>query len=243
MTEAEWRTCSDPQAMLDFLQGKASERQLRLFACACCRRIWHLLTDPRCRRAVEVAERYADGLASRAELVGAFGGAADAFEDYAAGDPPRAPAIADVSQGETAAAAAEDAASSEIEIVPRAAEEAAAAIGSAVWNVFPPGHARPEENEVADAARRAERAAQCDLLRDIFGNPFRPVKVDPACRTTEVVGLARAIHHERDFRRTRELRDLLVKAGCNDENLLQHLARSGECVRGCWVLDALLGQH
>jgi hypothetical protein len=69
MTEQEWQECTDPKPMLEFLRGKASERKLRLFACACHRRIWHLLSEKEvCRKTIEFAERFADGLASKQEL-------------------------------------------------------------------------------------------------------------------------------------------------------------------------------
>lgn len=78
MTEQEWLTCEDPQRMLSYIcdgteawrhQHRASDRKLRLFACACCREVWHLLTDERSRRAVEVAERYADSPSFGEEMV------------------------------------------------------------------------------------------------------------------------------------------------------------------------------
>lgn len=71
MTEAEWLRCADVSEMLDFLADRVSSRKFRLFACACCRRLWHLLSDDRCRQAVEVAERFADGRADREELAAA----------------------------------------------------------------------------------------------------------------------------------------------------------------------------
>ncbi len=64
MTEHEWKTCKNPERMLTFLQGRATERKVRLFACACCRKLWELLHDDRSRKALEVAERFADGLVS-----------------------------------------------------------------------------------------------------------------------------------------------------------------------------------
>src|ERR1700735_1014451 len=68
MTEQQWLKGADPRPILWFLEGKASDRQSRLFVVACCRRIWELVTDRRSRCSVEVAEQFADCLASDVEL-------------------------------------------------------------------------------------------------------------------------------------------------------------------------------
>ena len=62
MTEREWQTCVDPNLMLTELSGRVSDRKLRLFICACCRRVWERLPDERSQRAVETAERYAEAI-------------------------------------------------------------------------------------------------------------------------------------------------------------------------------------
>jgi hypothetical protein len=101
MTEREWLECADPRPMLEFLRGQASERKLRLFACACCRAVWALLTDQRSRQAVEVAERYADGLVGAETLAAASQAAWKAWVD------PASSAACDVADGDPALAAAE----------------------------------------------------------------------------------------------------------------------------------------
>src|SRR5271166_2765832 len=68
MTEQEWLFSPGPWPMLEHVRSKATARKLRLFGCACCYRIWHLITDEAGQVALAVAERYADGLASHSEL-------------------------------------------------------------------------------------------------------------------------------------------------------------------------------
>ena len=80
MTESEWLSSTDPMAMLDALRDRASERKLRFFACGYCRQIWHQLTEERNRRAVEVAEQFADEEVTQKELKAAFSAADDAWE-------------------------------------------------------------------------------------------------------------------------------------------------------------------
>jgi hypothetical protein len=75
MTESEWLACTDPEPMLDFLRGQASDRKLRLYACAWGYDVWKLLSDERSRDAVVVGERFADDLATKAELVASFNAA------------------------------------------------------------------------------------------------------------------------------------------------------------------------
>jgi hypothetical protein len=80
------------------------------------------------------------------------------------------------------------------------------------------------------------------LLRDIVGNPFRPVAFDPRWRSADAVGLARGIYDERAFDRLPLLADALMDAGCDHEQVLGHCRSEGPHVRGCWVVDLVLGK-
>ena len=89
----------------------------------------------------------------------------------------------------------------------------------------------------------SESSAHCDLLRDIFGNPFRPVTLDPAWLTSNVLALARGIYDERAFDRMPILADALQDAGCENDDVLNHCRDDKQVhVRGCWVVDLLLGK-
>src|SRR5262249_8908331 len=88
-----------------------------------------------------------------------------------------------------------------------------------------------------------EEAIQTQLLHCIFGNPFRPVTLDPFWLTSNVVALAQAIYDERAFERMPILGDALEDAGCDDDDLLAHCRGAGPHVRGCWVVDLLLGKE
>ncbi len=102
MTEADWLTYTDPGRMLEFLRGKASERKLRLFAVACCRHNFQCMVDVRRRKAVEVAELYADGLANEEELMAAHQcvdtawGESEAFAVWASAVPVQVESICQV---------------------------------------------------------------------------------------------------------------------------------------------------
>ncbi|MBX9583841.1 MAG: hypothetical protein K2X87_26365 [Gemmataceae bacterium] len=84
-------------------------------------------------------------------------------------------------------------------------------------------------------------AGAADLVRCIFGNPFRPVAFSPDWRTSTAVALARGMYDARDFAPAPVLADALEDAGCADPDVIGHLRASGPHARGCWVVDEVLG--
>jgi hypothetical protein len=230
MTEAKWVACTDPGPMLEFLRGRASDRKLRLFAVACCRRVWHLLTDGRSRGAVEVAERYADGETTREELgvardagVAAHGELLSAVRGGARHlSLPAAYAAFRIARRK----------------VVQAARDATAFCPSAVSTAY----------EASDPRYKAESSEQTVLLRDIFGPlPFRPVTVHPpvlAWNDRIVPRLAQVIYDQRRWGDMPLLGDALLDAGCDNEEMLTHAREQGAVhVRGCWLLDLLLDKE
>jgi hypothetical protein len=104
-----------------------------------------------------------------------------------------------------------------------------------------------EANEADTEARNAwlkDLRNLSILLRDIFGNPFRPVTFNPAWRTSDVLLLAQGIYDERAFDRMLILADALQDAGCDNEDILSHCRDVKQThVRGCWVVDLVLGKE
>jgi hypothetical protein len=81
-----------------------------------------------------------------------------------------------------------------------------------------------------------------DLLRDVFGNPFRPVPFNPNWRTSSAIALAKTMYDARDFSAMPILSDALQDAGCENTDILAHCRTPGTHVRGCWVVDLVLGK-
>jgi hypothetical protein len=211
--------------MLEFLRGKASDRKLRLFAVACCRRIWHLLTDERSRKAVELAEQSADQPISSRQLDAVSTEAEEASEDAITSDE----SSIDEKTGATFS-------------------QLHAACWAASYASNAPVVRHSDAIQVIQAAADAvsdctsERATQSLLARDIFGNPFRAVSLDTSWLTSTVVSLATAIYAERDFDRLPILGDALEDAGCTNADILNHCRQPGGHARGCWALDLILGK-
>jgi hypothetical protein len=104
----------------------------------------------------------------------------------------------------------------------------------------------PERAQQGRAAVKAEEASQTVLLRELFGNPFRPVALAPAWLVWgdgTVAKLAQAIYDERAFDDLPVLADALEDAGCDNTDILTHCHQPGEHVRGCWLLDLILAKE
>jgi hypothetical protein len=209
VTEQEWLDSADPTPMLEFLRARVGDRKLRLLAVACCRRIWHLLTDERSRMAVEVAENLADGWCSDLYRKEAVHQSLQAFFD-SCGPSPAGHGVAHSP----------------------AAEAAHVAVGDD----------RPDFVIILVEEAKRDGSKDSILLREIFGNPFRPVVVNPSWLTPTVVSLAQAIYEERAFDSMPVLGDALLDAGCDNQDILQHCRQPAEHVRGCWVVDLVLGK-
>jgi hypothetical protein len=234
MNQKQWLASTDPQAMLDYLEEHTSDQKLRLFAVACCRRFWaHIAQDEASRQAVDVAERFADGAATVEECRRAASAIPSTW--WTSGSDPVLRAVRETAGATVrrfAGAAATD-----------ACHKAFLLAGCVAG-------AEAEERGLSTAkttaaerlAMTAERQRQVASIRCLFGNPFAPVAREANWLTSDVLALARGVSDEKAFARMPILADALQDAGCDNEDVLNHLRHGAEHVRGCWVLDLILGK-
>lgn len=233
----------DPRPMIELLRGRASERKLRLFAAACCRRIpasrlcWAYqdagVGEYDWDKVLTMSERFADGAGSREELQAAIE-LAERVDDIEAWQSDRTTAATTA----IAVAVAMRPADVEPRQTGRAGESQSVAIEAALQ--VSSKAASAESNAYAVAW-----AAQAELLREIFGNPFQHVQPAKGWSTPDsnpVVRLARAIYEDRAFDGLPALAEALERQGYRDPDVLGHCRRPGGHVRGCWVVDLILGK-
>lgn len=245
MNEYTWLSDPDgPRAMLEYIVGRASKRKVRLYSCASVRRIWHLLLDDRSRNAIVSAEDYADGSIGKNDLFQVLMTAQAVITDLHGTSEPPNEALLTAAEGsevavQYAAGVAKLAAANDVSDVVKAAGEAELAVGCFASREY----SHPDEHAVWRKAASDEMEAQMPLIRCVFGNPFRPVTLDPNSLTPIITHLAQAIYDDRTFDRLPILADLLQESGYDQADVLQHLRSGGEHVRGCWALDLILGKE
>ena len=251
MTEAEWLACAEPSILLASLFARArgdkaaGDERFRRFAIACCRRVAEVLEFGD-KYALDCLEIYATSSMREALLK------ARRFHRSAANDASRDLSTARLADGVTrlraqarslATSAVWTCTKSKSTQAAMAYREAAATMATikTLRAPIPDSHSYNEWL----APDPAELATQASFLRDIFGNPFRPAGINSSWVSWNdgaVRKLAQAIYNERVFDRLPLLADALEDAGCTDAAILSHCRQPGEHVRGCWVVDLLLGK-
>jgi hypothetical protein len=251
--------------MIGFVRSNASDRKFRLLASAACRRVWHLLEDERSRRGVEAAELHADGLIDDVKLDAALIDAFDASEAATYREDPPTVFVPRCNLADSVMSLTQPPTTRDPEtgrsLVAYRGWEAFAMISGAMAILRPESviEAVPYvEGDITfgfgivhtETLSLDEQLAQADLIRDVFGNPFRPVSFDPAWRTSAVLSLSQAAYDKRnlpsgelDPDRLAVLSDTLEEAGCGDLGILGHLRGRGPHLRGCWAVDLLLGKE
>ena len=244
MTEAEWLACDDPVPMLAWLGDKASARKLRLFAVACVRTAFNPMFEGETvhhalrvgRRLLTACERHADGAVGDQELA-AYRAEAEAARRSPL--PGEGPFDLELRWASRVAGPAE-----ELLALPAGLRAEYADWWGGMFTFY--GGTGEEWQQHHDEALGRISLQQCQLLREIVGNPFCPAAVAPAWLAWDggtAPKLAQAIYAERAFDRLPVVADALEDAGCTEADLLGHLRGPGPHVRGCWAVDLLLGKE
>jgi hypothetical protein len=247
----EWLSDEEWDFLFDFLGGQVqpSERKMRLFACACCRAVWTFITDTKCREAIKVAEQFADHHVSVESLRVIYAEVAELARITWENTHRGGTISLEVALARSLAGAAVHVSKEKVEEF-FGKDAVDAVIGLVIHSAIPAHLWGTREGD--DAAEEALAPANAKFLhrfRCIFGNPFQPTPIDPGWLTPTVLSLSQAVYAERhlpsghlDSARIAILADALEDAGCTDPTILSHLRGPGPHVRGCWLLDRLLGK-
>ncbi|MFO0892771.1 MAG: hypothetical protein U0790_26975 [Isosphaeraceae bacterium] len=229
MTEAEWLTCEFSSPMLEHLREHhiGSWRKRLFLSLACCRRVAGMMSTDGLR-AVEVAERFVEGNATEEERWEAFVSSGEAMDE--ANELHTQKAVYCAYRFIQLAAEQEFPLTWDDDIAAWIAFTAPEAFG---WT----------GTQWDETVLNRHRRDIADWVRDIFGNPFRPVTFAPAWRTPGVMTLATEIDERQSFDRIPSLADALEQSGCRAAEVLSHCRISTGHVRGCWVIEAILGHH
>jgi hypothetical protein len=268
MQEFAWLRLNRFRDMAEFVADRSSDRKLRLVACGCVRRVPQLLEDPRLLAAFQLAEAFADYRANKQQLKAArpaVRAVVDELREKAIAALPAEPLFPFGSWSEAVflrvfgagGYAAQQREYAELRRRHRAEEELpvrAANIVSRVletWKFTPVilsdlvSNLRPFillPDAFSHQVYWYVDTMMCDVLRDVVGNPFRPVAFAADWRSVTAVSLARVMYETGDFSPMPILADALQDTGCEDADVLNHCRGDTPHVRGCWVVDRVLGK-
>jgi hypothetical protein len=242
MTEHEWQTACNTEKMIKFLDGRASPRKFRLFAVACCRRLWDFLDEDHARPALEAAVRCADGELAVRDLWELWQSKERSLDQkfydriaQTSGAPLHAVGQALSAIGQTMG----EAGWLHVTNCVRSAASAKAIFQLKDRDLrleF------PDDGEVVAPFAVAEMQEQVVLLKEVFGDPFHSVPADAPWVTPTVVALSKGIYEDRGFDRLPILADALEDAGCDSADMIAHCRQPSQHVLGCWVVDLLSGK-
>jgi len=194
-------------------------RKFRLFMVACYRAVWDFIPFAEFRTAVEAGERFADD--------GDLGPATTACEAVVAAMGRELSCWRPLGWALTSVPMDDPFEGGLLPSWSRTRELEAPDLNPSAFNRTP----------------EASVALHLALFRDIFGNPFRPIGFDPMWRSDTALSLAKQMYESRDFSAMPILADALQDAGCDNDDIFDHCRdASGVHVRGCWVVDMLLGK-
>ena len=233
MTEAHWLTATDFTEHVRFAEGRLSPRRQRLLAAGFCRAVSHLFDHPDLSAALAVVERFADGRASVADIEKARQQCRALAQQSHDGSGAKGDVRSELAWAVSLAAGGQ---LTLTDVGGRAANAAVQAQTGVVLLVS-------VSSPAFDAAAAEQKVVMRGVVWDVVGNPFRPVAFDPAWRTDTAVALARHVYESREFGAMPILADALQDAGCDSDEVLDHCRHGSGHVRGCWVLDGVLGKE